>query len=257
MKIRVSDLEFGYSSKKILNRISFDINEGEVISLLGPNGAGKSTLIKCMDGLLKYTKGNIEVDNINLKRINRKKISDKIAYVPQATSTLFSLKVFDMVMLGRRRYNNLKHNKADYIKVLDALKMFNIEHLAMEDFNRLSGGQKQKIILARAIAQETKIILLDEAMSNLDIKHQLEVMEIINKLSKEFGITIIMILHDINIATRYSDRIIILNEGEVAAIGEPKEVITKKNISSIFGVDSHITEIGDKPHIVPTKVSVI
>ena len=257
MKMEISSLEFGYSAETVLSKISFNVKKGEIVSLLGPNGAGKSTLIKCMDGLLKFKKGDIAIDGISIKNMNRNDISKKIAYVPQVTATLFSLKVFDMVMLGRRHYMNIKYKKNDYYKVLNSLKMLNIEHLAMKNFNQLSGGQKQKVIIARAIAQETEIILLDEATSNLDIRHQLEVMEIVNKLSKEFGITIIMILHDLNVASRYSDRIIILNNGGIAAIGTAKEVITEENISLIYGVESHVTNVGDKTHIVPMKITVI
>ncbi|MEA1974644.1 MAG: ABC transporter ATP-binding protein [Bacillota bacterium] len=257
MTIKVSNLEFGYSFETVLNKISFNINNGEIISILGPNGAGKSTLIKCLDGLLNSTSGDIEINGKNMKYMNRDEISKKIAYVPQATSTLFSLRVFDMIMLGRRNYTSLKNKKTDYFKVLESLKMLNIEHLAMKNFNQLSGGEKQKVILARAIVQETDIILLDEATSNLDIRHQLEVMEIIKKLSRNFGITIIMILHDLNIASRYSDRIIILNNGDIAAMGIAKEVITEEIISSIYGVESYITNVGDKTHIVPLKVKVV
>ena len=257
MTVKVSNLEFGYSFETVLNKISFNINKGEIISILGPNGAGKSTLIKCLDGLLNYKNGNIEIDGKSMKYMKRDEISKKIAYVPQSTSTLFSLRVFDMVMLGRRNYTSLKHKKTDCFKVLEAIKMLNIEHLAMKNFNQLSGGQRQKVIIARAIAQETDIILLDEATSNLDIRHQLEVMEIIKKFSRNFGITIIMILHDLNIASRYSDRIIILKNGDIAAMGSAKEVITEEKISSIYGVESHITNVGDKTHIVPLKVKVI
>ncbi|MEA3424346.1 MAG: ABC transporter ATP-binding protein [Bacillota bacterium] len=254
MEIKVNNLEFAYSNEKILKDINFTVLKGQCVSILGPNGAGKSTLIKCMDGLLKCKKGEIVIDGKKLSGMSREDIAKKIAYVPQVTASIFPLKVFDMVLLGRRLHMNLKSKKENHLKVLDALKMLSIEHLAMRNFNQLSGGQKQKVVIAKAMAQETEILLLDEAISNLDIRHQLEVMDLVKKLSSEFGITVVMILHDLNIASRFSDKIIILNNGEISANGDAKEVLTKENISSIYGIESYITKIEDKPHIVPLKI---
>lgn len=253
MKICIKDLEFGYSKEKILRGINLNILSGEHVSILGPNGAGKSTLIKCMDGLLKPQKGNIIVDDMSIINMKREEISKKIGYVPQSSTSLFMLKVFDMVLLGRRPHTTWRSSDKDKKKVLNALRLLNIEHLAMKNFNELSGGQRQKVIIARAIVQETDVLLLDEATSNLDIRHQLEVMSIIRKLVDDLGISVAMIVHDLNIAARFSDKIIIMNEGKIVACGTPEEVLTEENISSVYGVEICISNIKNKPYVVPLK----
>ncbi len=253
MKIQIKDLEFSYSDDKVLKGINLNILPGECLSILGPNGTGKSTLIKCIDGLLKPQKGDIKIDGQNIKDLRREQIAKKLGYVPQSSASLFPLKVFDMVLLGRSPHITWKSTKTDQNKVLKALKMLNIENLAMKNFNEISGGQQQKVIIARALAQETDILLLDEATSNLDIRHQLEVMDIIRKLVDNLGISAVMIVHDLNIAARYSDKIIILNEGKVAVSGKPEDVLTKDNITSTYGVEVSVSKIDNKPCIIPLK----
>ena len=253
MKIQVRDLEFGYTKEKILKGIELSILPGEHVSIIGPNGAGKSTLIKCMDGLLKPQKGDIKIDGRCIRGMRREQIAKKIGYVPQSSASLFMLKVFDMVLLGRRPHTTWKNGEKDKKQVLNALRLLNIEHLAMKNFNEISGGQQQKVIVARAIAQETEMLLLDEATSNLDIRHQLEVMDIVRRLVDELGISAVMIVHDLNIAARYSDKIIMMHQGEIAAAGTPEEVLTEENISSVYGVEICIEAIKDKPYVVPLK----
>jgi iron complex transport system ATP-binding protein len=206
-----------------------------------------------MDGLLKPQKGNIIVDDMSIINMKREEISKKIGYVPQSSTSLFMLKVFDMVLLGRRPHTTWRSSDKDKKKVLNALRLLNIEHLAMKNFNELSGGQRQKVIIARAIVQETDVLLLDEATSNLDIRHQLEVMSIIRKLVDDLGISVAMIVHDLNIAARFSDKIIIMNEGKIVACGTPEEVLTEENISSVYGVEICISNIKNKPYVVPLK----
>ncbi|MCT4562717.1 MAG: ABC transporter ATP-binding protein [Maledivibacter sp.] len=253
MTVYINGLEFSYAREKILKGINLNILPGEHVCILGPNGAGKSTLIKCMDGLLKPQKGDIRIDGRSIGDMKREEIAKKLGYVPQSSTNLFTLKVFDMVLLGRRPHTTWRSSENDKRKVLNALELLNIEHLAMKNFNEISGGQQQKVIIARAIAQETDILLLDEATSNLDIRHQLEVMDIIRRLVDELGISAVMIVHDLNIAARYSDKIIIMNEGEIAAYGTPEEVLTEENISSVYGVEICIGDIKEKPYVVPLK----
>lgn len=257
MKIRINDLEFSYAHEVILKSIDLDILPGELVSIIGPNGAGKSTLIKCMEGLLKHQKGEIKIDGSSIRKMNRGQIAKKLGYVPQSSASLFTLKVFDMVLLGRRPHTTWRSSENDQKKVLHALKLLNIEHLAMKNYNELSGGQQQKVIIARAIAQETDVLLLDEATSNLDIRHQLEVMDIMKKLINRLKISVVMIVHDLNIAARYSDKIIIMNEGQIVASGKPEEVLTEENISSVYGVEICISNIENKPYVIPIKARCI
>ena len=254
MMVNVNDLEFSYGKDKILDKTTLDIFKGELISVVGPNGTGKSTFIRCINGLLKAQKGRIRINQADIRNLSRPQIAKRVSYVPQNSSSVFNLKVFDMVSFGRRPYNSFRIKREDRIKVLKALNILHIEHLAMRNYNHLSGGQQQKVIIARALAQETGIILLDEPISNLDIRHQLEVMDTLRALVDKAGVSILMVVHDLNIAAQYSDRIVIMNEGRIVAAGKPEEVITKENIAAIYGVDAEITTVKNKPHIIPMNV---
>jgi iron complex transport system ATP-binding protein len=253
MNLHVNDLEFGYTNELVLDGVSFDVKPGECVSILGPNGTGKSTLIKCINGLLDPRNGEIEVNGKNIKNMPRIEMSKIFGYVPQSNASLFPLKVFDMVLLGRRPHLSWRSSKNDFDMVLKALKILNIEDLAMKNYNEISGGQQQKVIIARAVAQETKVLLLDEPISNLDIKHQLEVMELIKMLSEKHQISTIMIIHDLNIAARYSDKIIMMNKGKVVVSGEPEKVLTPDNIIKVYRVLAEVGVVKDKPSIIPLK----
>ena len=257
IKIEIKDVEFGYSKNKVLDGISINIDKGECVSILGPNGTGKSTLIKCIDGLLKPQKGTIKINGEDVQKIKREKLATQLGYVAQSCNSAFSLTVFDMVLLGRSPYIKWKSSKSDELKVFKALKKLNIEDIAMKNFNELSGGQQQKVIIARALAQETEILLLDEATSNLDIRHQLEVMYIIKKLTKEENITAVMIVHDLNIAARFSDKILIMKNGKINKAGIPEKVLTKENISDVYGVEVDISRIEKKPCVIPLRTKCI
>ncbi len=253
MVVKVDHLEFNYADIRILNKVMLDVASGECISIIGPNGAGKSTLVKCIIGLLSPQKGGIEIDGKNIADMKRVEIARKVGYVPQSQMSLFPLKVFDMVLLGRRPHLSWRSSENDLNKALDALKVLRIEDLAMKNFNEISGGQQQKVIIARALAQETKILLLDEPISNLDIKHQLEVMELIKKLSEKYRITSIMVVHDLNIAARYSDKIAMMDKGQIVAYGTPEQVLTKDNILKVYDVEVEIGNVQERPYIVPLK----
>lgn len=251
--VKIDHLEFKYTDTKILNKIKLDISPGECVSIIGPNGAGKSTLVKCIIGLLTPQKGMVEIDDENLANMKRMEIAQKAAYVPQSQSSLFPIRVFDMVMLGRRPHLAWKSSEDDLNKVLKSLKILKIDDLAIRNFNEISGGQQQKVIIARALAQETNILLLDEPISNLDIKHQLEVMELIGEISKNYRITSIIVVHDLNIAARYSDKIVMMKDGRVVTHGTPETVLTKENIRDVYDVEVEIGKIKEKPYIVPLR----
>ena len=253
MAVKVEQVEFKYSDTKILDKIMLDVSKGECLSIVGPNGAGKSTLVKCIIGLLSPQKGTVLIDGENLLKIKSIEVAKKVGYVPQSQSNVFPLKVFDMVLLGRRPHVSWRSSEDDLNKVINALKILDIEHLSMRQFNEISGGQQQKVIIARALAQEPKILLLDEPISNLDIKHQLEVMELVKELSTEYKITSIMVVHDLNIAARYSDKVAMMHNGRIQAYGQPEDVLTKENISNVYDVDVEIGVISGKPYIVPLK----
>lgn len=257
MSIKINEVCFKYHKNNILQNLSCTLPSGELITVLGANGAGKSTLIKCLNGLNIPQKGEIYIDNVKISEMNIKDISRKISYVPQSFNTVFSLQVLDMVLLGRCPHYRWKDSLKDIELAYGALKLLNIEQLALENFDTLSGGQQQKVIIARAIAQETDIILLDEAISNLDIKHQLDVMEIVQRLVKEKNITVVMIVHDLNIAGRYSDKIMIMDNGNIFKYGTPEDVLTRETINTVYGVEVEINQVRNKINIVPLKVATI
>ena len=254
MKISTKNIEFSYGKDKILNKVDLNVFEGELIAIIGPNGTGKSTFIKCINGLLKADHGQVEIDNLDIKGMTQGQIAKKISYVPQSTSNIFNLTVLDMVLLGRRPHSSFNSVKQDRISALQALNALNIEHLAMRSFNNLSGGQQQKVVIARALAQEAGIILLDEPISNLDISHQIEVLETLKNLVDKRGISVLLILHDLNIASQYSHRIVMMNHGKVFSAGTPQEVLTHENIHDVYGIDVSIIRRSEKPYIIPFRV---
>jgi iron complex transport system ATP-binding protein len=255
LKLILKDLEFGYSSQLILKKISMELRPSEMLGVIGPNGSGKSTLIQCIDGLLKPKNGSIFLDGTDIKGISRKEMAKMVGYVPQTSSrSFFPSTVLDAVLMGRRPHLGWRSSSGDVKKAIKVLRLMGIENLAMNDINQLSGGQQQKVLIARALAQESSILLLDEPTSNLDIKHQLEVVEIIREMVAERGISAIMAVHDLNLASKYTDRIIMMKEGCIVDQGVPSEVLTKENIRSVYGVVAEvINNNGGSPHVIPVK----
>ncbi len=248
----------GYGEREVLKDITLSVGEGEFVGLIGSNGTGKSTLIKCISGLLSVKRGKITVcgrDNAGLKAKERAKL---VAVVPQSYHVEYDFTVEDIVMMGRNPYMSLRkrEGKEDYEIVEDAMRATNTEMFRERYYNELSGGERQRVILARAIAQKTKVILLDEPTSALDIHHQIEVMELITKLNKEEHMTILAVLHDINMASRFCRRIVMLKDGAVYADGTPKEVITRRNMESLYRMKLMIRQnpLFCKPEIVPIRV---
>lgn len=255
MGIRIRDLIFSYDKNRILNGISMDIERGEFVSIIGPNGTGKSTLVQCINGILKIQQGVLSIYGMNIRHMNYKDIASYVSYVPQVSTSLFHMNVLDMVLLGRRPFMTWKHRKSDKLIALKALEALNIAHLAMRRFDELSGGQKQKVIIARALAQQAEIIILDEPINHLDIRHQIEVMDILKRLVKEENVTVIGVIHDLNIATKYSDKVVILNRGEIVDIGKPNRVLTKENIAKVYGVEIKHVHFENEMLIVPYKIT--
>lgn len=254
MRLQIRNLRFSYGSTEILRDINMGLNPSEVLGIVGPNGTGKSTLLRCIDRIL-IPEGEILLDGQEISGMSRVEIAKRIGYVPQSTTGVFPATVFDMVLLGRRPHLSWRSSEEDMDKVLEMLDLMDIKDLAMRNFNETSGGQQQKVLIARALAQDVDILLLDEPTSNLDIKHQLEVMEILTELSKTKGISVMMAIHDLNLASRYSDRIIMLNGGGIRDVGDPASVLTAENIRSVYGVDVVVRNEDGKPYMIPMRSS--
>ena len=252
MRIEIKNLSFSYGSTKILDDINMQVEDSEIISLVGPNGSGKTTLIKCIDRILK-AKGSILLDGKEIEKMSRQDIARQIGYVPQSSSTPLATTVFDTVLMGRRPHIGWRVTDADLEKVADVLEMLHLDDLAMRDFSQLSGGQKQKVLIARALAQEPAVLLLDEPTSNLDMLHQLEVMEIVSRTVKERKISAVMAIHDLNLASRFSDKLVMLKRGMVYAAGEPKALLNECNIGKVYGIEALVMNALGRPYIVPIR----
>ncbi len=250
MRIKIEDLEFNYSSTPVLHDVVLDLDGAQFISVIGPNGVGKSTLIHCMNKVLKPTHGTVLVNDTDLSEMKLKDVAKIVGYVPYTSSDTFPLTVVDTVLMGRSPHTGWKPKAKDLDIVYSILKMLSIDHLADRPFNELSAGQHQKVMLARGLAQDPEILLLDEPTSNLDIRHQLEVTSILRELSLYRDMLVIMISHDINIAAKFSDRMILLKEGTIYAAGAPEEVVTADNIREVYGVDCEIMVSDGRPHVI-------
>jgi len=241
MILELKNIEFAYNGFPVLRGIEFGVREGELVSILGVNGAGKSTLLKCINGILKPQKGEIFIDHINIKRASRTEIAKALAYVPQRSEQSF-ITVFDAVLLGRKPYIKWDITKNDIEITEKVLSILELKKLSLRYINELSGGEFQKVVIARALVQQPKVILLDEPTDNLDPKNQFEVMDIIKEISKKKGIASVIVMHNVNLAVRLSDRFILLKEGKVFAEGG-LEIITKDNIEKVYGIPVTVENI--------------
>ena len=251
--IVLDGLQFSYGgegSRNILDGVTFAIDHPGFYSILGPNGVGKSTLIHCINKILEPTGGNVEIDGVPVEEISIKEMAKSVGYVPYSANDSFPLTVVDTVMLGRHPYSRWNSLEEDLDVVYESLRMVGMEDFAMRPFNELSAGQHQKIMLARGFAQRTKVLLLDEPTSNLDVRHQLEVTRLLRDLTHERGMIVVMISHDLNIAAKYSDMVFMIHAGRIYAAGTPEEVITEENIRTVYDVDSKVIRVNGKPHVI-------
>lgn len=238
MNLETKDLKVLLNKNEILKGIDIELGNKEFIGVIGPNGSGKSTLLKCLYRNLSPSSGSIYIDNIEIGKISTRESAKKIGVLAQHNHHSFDFTVLDMVLMGRSPYKKLmdRDTKEDYDIVYEAIDKVNIRHLSNRSFNSLSGGEQQRVILARALAQKTKCLILDEPTNHLDIKYQLQLMEIV----KDLGIEVIAAIHDLNIAAMYCDKIYVLKNGEIVAYGTPKDVLTKELIKEVYDVDAKV-----------------
>ncbi|MGB9841584.1 MAG: ABC transporter ATP-binding protein [Candidatus Bathyarchaeales archaeon] len=252
LKLVINKLCFNYASIPVLKDIEFAVEAGEILSIVGPNGSGKSTLLRCINRILKTRQNTVLIDGKDASKLNLKELSRIMGYVPQVSTSMFPFTVFDVVLMGRKPYIHWSLSERDYEIVAETLDFLGIKELAMRHFNELSGGEQQKVIVARALAQEPQVLLLDEPTSSLDIKHQLEILLILKCLAQSKHCSVIMAIHDLNLASRFSDRILMLKKGCIFAAGTPETVLTEDNIAAVYGVKARITNsVVDRPQITP------
>lgn len=244
--VEIHGLRFSYNGAEVLRGIDLEIEGDEFVAILGPNGAGKSTLLRCISGILNC--GGVKVFGRPIGDYTRDELARVMAYVPQRTEPGF-MTVFDTVLLGRRPYMGLRPSREDIEAVRRALRRMGIESLALKNTNRLSGGELQKVCIARALAQEPRILMMDEPTNNLDIRSQLEVMKLARDFSRE-GRTAIVVMHDVNLALRFAKRFIFMKNGEIVADGGRK-ILKPSLFREVYGVDVVIEEVGGIPLVVP------
>ena len=255
--IEVKDLSFEINDKLILDNIQMYVEKGEFISIIGPNGAGKTTLVKCLNKNLNY-RGQVNLKGKDLNSYSFKEKARIVAVVPQEYNLPFNFKVMDIVRMGRNPYHR-KFENSDSIDseiVNMALHQTNTYEFKDRFYNSLSGGEKQRVVAARALAQEPEILFLDEITSNLDIHNQLEVLELIRKINKENGMTVVSIMHDLNLASRFSDRILLLIGGKIEIFDKPSKVINEQVLSKAYNMEMIIREnrILDFSEVVPLRI---
>lgn len=238
MTLKIQNINYKHSSKFSLNNINlaFDNN---VTAIIGPNGSGKSTLIKCIVNMYKCD-GEMYYQGESIKKHKKEFVKEKVGYLPQTSQNDASITVFEAVLLGLMNTLTLKVSKKQEQKVNDILDAFELQHLAKNKINELSGGQLQMVLLAQSIIKEPEILILDEPLNNLDIHRQFSLLNIISNLAYEKKMIVIIVMHDINLASRYADNIVVMKDGNVYSHGTPKKVLTKEMIREIYKIDSEI-----------------
>ncbi|MGO5053072.1 ABC transporter ATP-binding protein [Lachnospiraceae bacterium LCP25S3_G4] len=245
MSLQVEDLRFSYRGWQVLKGVSFCLKQGNLVCILGKNGAGKSTLFRCILSMLSNYKGTILVNKKNIKQCTIQELADSIAYIPQVHSAVYNFSVIDMVLMGTTASMGTfkTPGKKEYKRALEALQMAHIEYLEHRTFGHISGGEQQMVLIARAIAQQARILIMDEPCSSLDYGNQIRIMEMTKRLAEQ-GYLILQSTHNPEHALLYADQVMVLDEGVIRQFGEPNEVLTEDVLGHIYGIDISLCDIG-------------
>lgn len=249
MILEVNGVEFQYRSKEVLTDIRFHLQKNEILAILGPNGVGKTTLLKCMNAILKPKNGTILVDKEDVLKLEQIDIARRMGYVPQRCEPA-RLTAFDAILLGRMPHIKWNISPEDVMLVEATIKKLHLEDMALRYIDELSGGELQKVGIARAIAQNPKLLLLDEPTSSLDLKNQFEILNIVREVVKEENVSAVMTMHDLNLAFRYADKFLFLKNGTIFAAGSMGD-ITPQTIEEVYGVPVTIQNYMDVSVVIP------
>ena len=243
MNLRIKGVGFRYDSRKALEAVTCEAVEREILGIIGPNGAGKTTLLRCINNTLKPQVGVVLINGQDVSRWDRRRIARHMGLVPQSAVITFPFTVLEVVLMGRHPHQSLfgGESERDLEVVREALRLTDTLRFATRPVTELSGGERQRVIIARALAQEPDTLLLDEPTLHLDLNHQLEVLGLVRRLTRERGLVTVMTSHDLNLAARYCDRLLMLEQGRVYAVGAPEEVLTPANIRRVYQVEAEIT----------------
>lgn len=250
--ILAESIEVAYNNKVVINGLNVSFNKPEIISIIGPNGSGKSTLLKAIGRLLKPQRGLVLLDGKDIHSLPTKVVAQKMSILPQGPQTPDDISVRDLVLYGRSPYHQFWKTKGDNDdEIIEwAMKETGISDFAHRPVNALSGGERQRAWIAMSLAQRTDILLLDEPTTFLDIHHQFETMELLQRLHGKYGMLIVMVLHDLNHAARFSHRVIVVKKGSIIRDGRPSDVITEDTLSEAFSIKARIMSLDESAHIV-------
>lgn len=250
MELVVKDISFGYNKNvNVLDKVSFSVRSGEVLGILGPNGTGKTTLLKCINNIIKYRSGDIYFNGQSLSGLNQIEMAKIIAYVPQYINNMFPASVIDTVSMGRLPYSRYGYSEEDRKIAFDTIRIMNLEKFAFRNIMEMSGGERQRVLIARAMVQQPKIITLDEPTSSLDLHNQLFILKLVSEIAKTNNISIIMTIHDLNLASMFCDNLLMLKDSHVFAYGKSQEVINEKNISEMYNVNTKVSFVDGFKHV--------
>lgn len=236
--MRLEGITFSYEKDPVLSDVSFQLQPGEFVGVIGPNGSGKSTLLKLMGGILRADRGKLSFKGRDLGSYKRKELARSISWLPQETHLVFSFKVSDVVLMGRHPYLSRLafEGEEDFLIAQRAMEMTDTSEFSDRLFNEISGGEKQRVMIAGAIAQQSEMMLLDEPTSALDIKYQIEILNILKRLNEREEVTLILALHDLHLASKFCNRLVLLNKGRVVRSGTPEEVLQKETLEEVYGI---------------------
>ncbi|WP_430592431.1 ABC transporter ATP-binding protein [Humidisolicoccus flavus] len=253
--LRADSVSLGYAERTVITELSLDIPAGKITAIVGPNACGKSTLLRSMSRLLSPKSGQVLLDGKQVHQMPAKELARTLGLLPQSPIAPEGITVSDLVGRGRQPHQGIfsRWTSADDVAVAAALDATQTVELADRAVDELSGGQRQRVWIAMALAQETEVLLLDEPTTFLDVSHQVEVLDLLTDLNHARGTTIVMVLHDLNLAARYADHLVALSQGTVYACGDPAEVLTAECVSDVFGIESRVIEdpISGKPLMLP------
>jgi iron complex transport system ATP-binding protein len=244
-------LSFAVDGRLLIDGVSLSLLPGRLIGLVGPNGAGKSTLLRLIHGLLPASSGSVLLGGQPIGQMQPEAVARRVARVPQSPSSNLDFSVLDVVLMGRYAHSGAwQERPADQLLALDALEQTRTAHLQDRLYSTLSGGERQRVTVARALAQEPKILLLDEATASLDLRHQFEVMEVVRHLTTQREVAAIAAIHDLTLAARYCDELLLLDGGRVVAAGEPAAVLTAERLREVFGVEALVERHAALGHLI-------
>ena len=254
--IETNNITFGYTARPLFEGLSVKIDGGEFVGLVGPNGSGKTTFLNLLTRVLNPSRGDILVDGRQIESYSARDLACRIAVVPQESTMIFPFSVSEVVLMGRAPHlHSMLERDEDFEIAMEAMEMTGVAHLSERPITRLSGGEKQSVLIARALAQRPGILLLDEPTAFLDIKHQVDIYDILTRLNRDNGMTIIAISHDLNLASHYCERVLVFKDGTLMFDGPPEKAITVETIRNVYETDVvvHTDRLTGRPFVLPIR----